>query len=160
MKLDWNRERYRTRDLLLEYDTAIMPARPRTAGLAMVYPWENLTLSTLKAQIIEIARQSGYNGSDEDFWNHFSNFSGEVHTGTLATFPTPGKETDLYLDTETNILYYFKIVNNNINTEALILAGAEVVGTSDEATYLYIPVRALPIEPLLLDCGSSTELVD
>jgi len=56
MKLDWNRERYRTRDLLLEYDTAIMPARPRTAGLAMVYPWENLTLSTLKAQIIEIAR--------------------------------------------------------------------------------------------------------
>ena len=100
------KERWRTRDLLLEYDTAIMPARPRTAGLAMVYPWEDLSLSMLKAQIIEIARQNGYNGNDEEFWNHFSNFTGGVNTGTLNTFPSPGKETDLYLDTETNILYY------------------------------------------------------
>jgi len=35
------KERWRTRDRLLEYDISIMPARPRTAGLAMVYPWEN-----------------------------------------------------------------------------------------------------------------------
>jgi len=32
------KERRRTRDRLLEYD---MLARPHTAGLAMVYPWEN-----------------------------------------------------------------------------------------------------------------------
>ncbi len=154
------KERWRTRDLLLEYDTAIMPARPRTAGLAMVYPWEDLSLSMLKAQIIEIARQNGYNGNDEEFWNHFSNFTGGVNTGTLNTFPSPGKETDLYLDTETNILYYFKIADNNINVEELALVGAEIIYASNEVTYLYIPVRALPIEPLLLDCGSSTEMID
>ena len=34
-----NRER--TRDLLLEYDIAIMPPRPRAAGLSMIYTWLN-----------------------------------------------------------------------------------------------------------------------
>jgi len=39
MKIDWNYERYRTRDLLLEYDATIMPPHPRAGGLAMIYPW-------------------------------------------------------------------------------------------------------------------------
>ena len=39
--LDWNYTRRSTRDLLLEYDSVIMPPRPRAAGLAMVYPWLN-----------------------------------------------------------------------------------------------------------------------
>jgi len=31
--------RARTRDLLLEYDTHIMPPRPRAAGIGIIYPW-------------------------------------------------------------------------------------------------------------------------
>jgi hypothetical protein len=37
--LDWNYERYRTRDLLLEYNTNIMPPHPRAGGISVVYPW-------------------------------------------------------------------------------------------------------------------------
>ena len=38
---DMNSQRRATRDLLLEYDSVIMPPRPRAAGLAMIYPWLN-----------------------------------------------------------------------------------------------------------------------
>ena len=31
--------RHRTRDLLLEYDAAIMPPHPRAGGIPMIYPW-------------------------------------------------------------------------------------------------------------------------
>jgi len=34
-----NYERYRTRDLLLEYDNKIVPPKPRIAGLNTVYSW-------------------------------------------------------------------------------------------------------------------------
>ena len=53
-KRDWNYERYRTRDLLLEYDKAIMPPRPRAAGLSNVYSWGSTILTdegTLDAPI-------------------------------------------------------------------------------------------------------------
>jgi len=42
------KERWRTRDRLLEYDESIMPLRPHSAGLSMIYPWENVTLLTLE----------------------------------------------------------------------------------------------------------------
>lgn len=158
-KLDWNHERYRTRDLLLEYDTSILAPRPRAAGLAMIYPWENLSLEVLKSQLFQIAIQCGYQGIETEFWEHFINPTGGVNTGTLNTFPVPGKEKELYLDTETNILYYFKEANNNINVEELVAVGAEIIYEGENTTYLYIPVRALPIEPLLLNCGSSTEII-
>ena len=95
-----NRER--TRDLLLEYDIHIMPPRPRTAGLAMVYPWlnsnveeqgwvnippipdtpefhvvypwESIGLSILGDQIYMLAAKSGYHGTREEFHRYFGSY--------------------------------------------------------------------------------------
>lgn len=153
------KERRRTRDLLLEYDTAIMPARPRAAGLAMVYPWENTSLNILSKQIYEIAAKNGYLESEEEFWKHFSEGAGVV-VGTIDTFDVPGKENQLYLDKETEILYYFKVAGPEIATEIAEQVGVVVVGTEDSKTYLYIPIHALPIESLILDRDSSTITID
>ncbi len=152
------RERKRTRDRLLDY---ALPPRPHTAGLAMVYPWENSSLSILSHQLFLIARNNGFTGEESEFLTKFSNNAGGVNIGTINTFPIPGVEDQLYLDIESEILYYFKIAPDGISTEIADKVGAEVVGRAeDNSIYVYIPVRALPIEPLLLDCGSSTELID
>ena len=93
--------RVRTRDLLLEYDPRIMPPRPRTAGLAMiypwlnsnvadqgwvtlpipdteefkvVYPWESIGLSILSDQIYVLASNSGYHGTREEFHHYFGSY--------------------------------------------------------------------------------------
>ena len=94
-----NRERWRTRDLLLEYDRSIMPPRPRAAGLGLiytwlngntsnsdviytvpipntaefstVYPWETLGLNILGDQIYLLASRSGYTGTREEFHRYF-----------------------------------------------------------------------------------------
>lgn len=94
-----NRER--TRDLLLEYDIHIVPPRPRTAGLAMiypwlnsnmtsegwvtipipetaefasVYPWESIGLNILGDQIYLLAARSGYTGTREEFHRYFGSY--------------------------------------------------------------------------------------
>lgn len=157
MKLDWNRERYRTRDRLLEYDFSIYPAVPHTAGLSMVYPWENIALSQLSHSIIEIAKSNGYTGTEEEFWNKFSN--GSIHYGTLETFPVPGVDYDLYLDTETDILYYFKTTKETIDLDQIEKIGVTIVGhsiiedTQEVVTYLYIPVKALSLENISVEGG-------
>lgn len=94
--------RRRTRDLLLEYDRAIMPPRPRAAGLGLiyswlnsntpstdviynvpipstaefsvVYPWETIGLSLLSDQIFILASNSGYNGTREEFHRYFGSY--------------------------------------------------------------------------------------
>lgn len=97
---DMNSNRRATRDLLLEYDSTIMPPHPRVAGLNyiygwlesneapeedyafpplptgptqthMIYPWENTNLGILSAQLYVIAVNSGFNGSQEEFNNYF-----------------------------------------------------------------------------------------
>ena len=154
-------ERQRTRDLLLEY---VIPPRPRSAGLAMVYPWENITLAQLSKQIFEIVRKYGYNGTEELFWSKF--LEGNVITGTLETFPVPGEENNLYLDKETEILYYFKATKSIVYTDLCAKIGAAIVGTSiiedteEIITYLYIPIKSLPMENLIIDCGSAAEYMD
>ena len=165
--LNWNKERFRTRDRLLEYDSTIMPLKPHSAGLPIVYPWENNPLSSLSHKLFLIAQSNGYTGNEEDFLNRFSNgetnsSSGEgVNTGTINTFPVPGIENQLYLDIETEILYYFKIVLEQFSDDFINKTGAEIVGRGENGSYyLYIPVRTLPIEPLLLNCGSSSDLID
>ena len=156
-------ERQRTRDLLLEY---VIPPRPRSAGLAMVYPWENITLTQLSKQIFEIVRKYGYNGTEALFWSKFLESKGNVIVGTLETFPVPGEENNLYLDKETEILYYFKATKSIVDTDLCEKIGAAIVGTSitedteEIITYLYIPVKSLPIENLIIDCGSAAEYMD
>lgn len=155
-------ERRRTRDLLLEYDISIMPPHPRSAGLKMIYPWENINNSVLKQQIYDIALDNGYVGTVDDFWDKFSS-SVLVH-GTLDTFPVPGNEYSLYFDDDTSVLYYFKSANGALNEKLIARIGAAIVGTSvvvgeDIVTYLYIPVRALPIEDLIYDSGDASDYI-
>ena len=97
-----NRERWRTRDLLLEYDRAIMPPRPRAAGLGSiytwldanqapqgeadvppdpsaanihtVYPWENTGLVILSNQLYTLAAKSGYTGTSQEFYRYFGTY--------------------------------------------------------------------------------------
>ena len=109
-QLNWNRERWRTRDLLLEYDTSIMPPHPRAAGLSMIYPWENSSLAYFCEQLYQLATASGYVGSKEEFTLHFGAFLNGTHQiiyDIYANFPVPGDSDKLYFDLEEKILYYW-----------------------------------------------------
>lgn len=158
-KLDWNYERYRTRDLLLEYDTAIMPPHPRAGGLiviypwgspmldnvvdmsiphnphtttlSMIYPWENTSLNILNHQLYLIAVQNGFDGTEEDFKELFKGYVGprSIMFATYGAFPERGITDKLYFDLETKILYYW-------NEE-------------------YIPVNAMLIAETALDGGEA-----
>lgn len=93
------KDRWRTRDLLLEYDRAIMPPRPREAGLVYVYPelainilnqgdatipptptsahintvypWVQQGLFILSQQLYSFAAQTGYTGTQQEFNRYF-----------------------------------------------------------------------------------------
>lgn len=161
MNLNWNKERFRTRDRLLEYDSMIMPLTPHSAGLSIIYPWEDVLFSGLAHQLFLIAQKNGYDGDEQQFIERFSNGDSEstsgIDIGAINTFPVPGKENYLYLDKETEILYYFKIAEKAIAANVAEQNGAVIVGTEGNQTYLYIPIRALPIEPLIIDCGTSID---
>lgn len=146
---NWNYERWRTRDRLIDYDFNIVPPHPHSAGLPFIYPWENSSLSQLSKQIITLAHNNGYEGNEEDFWKRFTN--DKIIFDAINNFPIPGDETTLYLDIETDILYYFKKVSY-INMEAAAEIGIAIVGKAkigsngEEITYVYIPIKAIPIE--------------
>lgn len=188
-KLNWNKERWRTRDRLLEYDFSIVPAYPHSGGIAvpypqeseripisipylanvdlpMIYPWENIALSVLSHQLYLIAVDNGYTGTETEFLVRFANGDGdsgdsekEVIIGTLTTFPMPGAIDKLYLDRETGILYYFKATNLPVNEQAAEDMGIVITETHGNVTYLYIPVRALPIENLIYNCGDASDYI-
>ena len=159
--ITWNRQRKRTRDRLLQYDFTRIPALPHSAGLPFVYPWETYyNTATLELQLLQLAQQHGYTGSEQEFWQHF--ISGSVIMGTLQTFPIPGNETCLYLDTQTDILYYFKATTQPVDPDKVALIDAAIVDISiieggETTTYLYIPVKAMPMENLIFDCGDASE---
>jgi len=159
-KLNWNKERWRTRDRLLEYDVSIVPAHPHSAGLPYVYPWEDTSLSVMAHQLYLIAQQNGYDGTEPDFLTRFAlGDEGKVVVGTLMTFPMPGDIDKLYLDEETGILYYFKETSEPISEAAAKAMGIIRIEPNDNITYLYIPVRALPIENLIYDCGDASDYI-
>ena len=154
---NWNYERWRTRDRLLEYDFNIVPPHPHSAGLPFIYPWENIQSLMLQNEIFEIAKANGYNGTEEHMWSVFST-DGLLITGAIDTFPVPGDTNNLYLDKQSGIIYYFKETPNPINEDAAEQIGAIIVGTNEEITYLYIPIRALLIEDTILNCGNATNI--
>ena len=133
IKLDWNRERYRTRDRLLDYDQTVVPLKPHSAGLPIVYPWENLSTSVLSKQLFDIAAKSGFDGTQEDFNTNFGRYlqNKEVVFARFVDFPQEGETAKLYFDLDENILYYW-------NTE-------------------YIPVNALLIAGTILDSGNALD---
>ena len=109
MILDWNRERHRTRDRLIDYDAAIMPPHPISAGLAMVYPWENTALAILQKQLFTLAAATGYTGTVNDFNTLFGSYlhSRSIVSAPYNDFPETGTIDTLYLDSQTGSLYYW-----------------------------------------------------
>lgn len=158
----WNRQRFKTRDRLLNYDSTVVPMIP-TAGASMptIYPWENASLAILSHQIFKLAQASGYTGTEDLLFKRFN--TGAVHYySSLEEFPIPGTVGDLYLDTTTQIVYYYVTTTNEVDATKIAIIGGAIVGYSiiGNETYLYLPIRALPIEPLLLDCGNAAEYID
>lgn len=121
-------ERLRTRDLLLEYDKHIVPPHPRAAGLGMVYPWENASISSLLKQLFIIASGSGYNGTETDFKTHFGAYLGdkEIVFDYFINFPEPGEEDKLYFDLDEKILYYWDMEYIPVN--AMLIANTTING--------------------------------
>ena len=129
-------ERHRTRDLLLEYDKDIMPPRPRAAGLKMIYPWENIMLSNFVDQLYQVAKNSGFTGDQQLFTSNFGNFlqDKDIIYEEFKNFPEIGELDKLYFDLDEKILYYW---DNE-----------------------YSPVNAMLIAGTILNCGSSTEVIE
>lgn len=152
----WNRERKKTRDRLLDYE---LPPIPYSSCPLPVYPWTNLA-SQMQSYLLEDAGKYGFDGSIDDLWNLL--LKNNIYVGTLNTFPLIGEKDILYLDTETDILYYFKSTNLPIDPDLIAKVGAAIVGThvvgeDDMFIDLYIPVRALPLENLIFNCGNAEE---
>ena len=73
-----------------------------------------MELSVLQKQIYQIALNNGYQESEDSFWKKFSRDC--IVFGTIDTFPIPGDEKNLYFDTNTNILYYYKVSSEPVLT--------------------------------------------
>lgn len=132
-----NSTRRATRDLLLEYDSSIMPPHPRAGGIPMVYPWgndienggtalppfpnasiiENIypwemqNLAIMGDWLYQFSKNSGYSGSREDFYNYFGLYlehnRQEIIFDLFDNFPIIGEADKLYFDLDEKILYYW-----------------------------------------------------
>lgn len=154
-KRDWNYERYRTRDLLLEYDKAIMPPRPRAAGLSnvynwgstiltdegtldapipiqknisLIYPWENTSLTIFSNQLYKVAVVNGFIGTEKDFLDRFVNYVSDkqIIFENYSEFPQYGSSSKLYFDLEEKILYYWE--GEYIPVNAMLIANTTIEG--------------------------------
>ena len=148
--MDWNRERRRTRDRLLKYYGGILPAPAHSNSIGVIYPWEEMNLVEFEHEFYNLASKHGYEGSPASLWEVMFKDS-SIITGTIHTFPMPGDPNLLYLDIETDILYYFKR-SVSIDIEQAAENGAYYIQNND-VYYVYIPVRALLIEDTILNCG-------
>ena len=154
--IDWNFERYRTRDLLLEYDMSIMPPHPRAGGLAivypwgssmwdntvdmtvpvrphtttlaMVYPWENTSLNILSHQLYLLAVSYVFEGTEDDFKNLFSTYVGarSIMFARFSDFPEEGIAEKLYFDLEEKVLYYWE--GEYLPVNAMLIANTKLDG--------------------------------
>ena len=158
MKLDWNRERYRTRDRLLTYNLNHILPFPQLAPVIAIDPYERAARNILMRQLYDIAKQYGFIGTSDDFFSSLG--KDNLVRGTLSTFPVPGENNKLYLDEETSILYYFRAADEPINLNNIEIIGAHIAGTDNNTIYIYIPVRALPMENTIYDCGTAAEFID
>ena len=106
--LDMCKERWNTRDLLLDAEN---PEPPVTyvSSIRAVYPWESMQEAFLAGQLYEIAKQSGYTGTIEDFNDKFGKTLEEktIFYSSINNFPVEGELHKLYFDINTKILYYW-----------------------------------------------------
>lgn len=153
--LDMNKERWKTRDLLVNNTKINTPF----SSIKTVYPWENMQLNALSKQIYEIAKKYGYSENEEAFWTRFSD--GSIICSTIEEFPEIGDENKIYLDKESGVLYYFVPSTKVIYHELANALDIVITGTSmkdgQEITYLYIPIKAMPVENLIYNGGDINE---
>ncbi len=130
-------DRRKTRDLLLEYDMDICPPRPRAAGLAIIYPWENINLTIFAQQLYQIAAKSGYEGTEDVFMANFGSYLGNksILFANYNDFPETGEANKVYFALDKKILYYW-----------------------DENEYK--PVKATLIDDTILYSGDASEYYD
>lgn len=144
-----------TRDLLLEYDKAIIPPRPRAAGLgniyswgstifsdedkldipiphqkkvSIIYPWENTSLSIFSNQLYKVALINGFVGTEKEFLDRFVNYVSDkqIIFENFDNFPQYGSITKLYFDQIEKILYYWD--NEYIPVNAMLITNATING--------------------------------
>ena len=149
------KERWRTRDLLLEYNKSIMPPRPRTAGLgniyswgavvpsdegtltvptpiqkeiSLIYPWENTSLSIFSNQLYKVALINGFVGTEKEFLDRFVNYVSDkqIIFEDYDKFPVYGSTTKLYFDQVEKILYYWD--NEYIPVNAMLITNTIING--------------------------------
>ena len=128
-------DRLKTRDLLVEYDMNICPPRPRAAGLAIVYPWENTSLTVFAHQLFGVAANSGYNGTESDFIQNFGSYLGEkpiIYTD-FNNFPAQGETNKLYFALDEKILYYWE--NNEYKPVKATLIDNTIIYSGDASDY-------------------------
>lgn len=130
-------DRRKTRDLLLEYDMDVCPPRPRAAGLAIIYPWENINLTIFAQQLYQIAAKSGYEGTEDVFMANFGSYLGNksILFANYNDFPETGEANKVYFALDEKILYYW-----------------------DENEYK--PVKATLIDNTILYSGDASEYYD
>ena len=148
-------ERRRTRDLLLEYDKAIMPPRPRAAGISnvyswgstilsdvdtldvpiphqkdvsIIYPWENTSLSIFSNQLYKVALINGFVGTEKEFLDRFVNYVSDkqIVFEEYVNFPQYGSTSKLYFDLDEKILYYWE--DEYIPVNAMLIANTTIEG--------------------------------
>lgn len=148
--LDMNKDRWATASLTLDTNKYQMANNIQT-----VYPWEKIQRSQLKQQLYELAKDYGYTGTEDDFMMRF--IGGVIITVYNKDFPIPGDSTSLYFETSKEILYYFKQTTEEVDEQVASAVGAIIVDIETEAgvttTSLYIPVKAMPVENLIIHGG-------
>lgn len=158
---DMNSNRRATRDLLLEYDSNIMPPHPRAAGLNyvynwldsnvapdetygvppmpttsemhMIYPWENTNLGILSSQLYALAANSGYTGTQQQFNTYFGYYL--EHSDKEILFDIFGNFPQIG---SANMLYF------DLNNKILYYWDNE-----------YIPANAMLIANTILEGGEA-----
>lgn len=104
-----NYERRRTRELLLAYNSNILPMQPFQENSIITYPWEYTQLATIEKQLYQIAKNSGFNGTENDFLLNFGRYisNRSIIYDIYINFPEIGETDKLYFDLEEKILYYW-----------------------------------------------------
>ena len=133
-ELNWNKERWRTRDLLLDQlPFYSLPSCPQLCP-STVYPWEEASLSRLNHQLYLLALKNGFGGTENEFTDLFFSYisNRDIVFARYVDFPAEGSTYKLYFDLDEKVIYYYSA-----------------------QTQTYIPANALLIEHTLLQGGEA-----
>ena len=96
----------------------------------MVYPWETQNLAIVSDLLYNLAHNSGYNGTREEFYSNFGSYltnnNQKIIFKTYPEFPQIGQQDMLYFDLNEKILYYWD--NGYIPVNAMLIANTIVNG--------------------------------